>query len=229
MKNHLVSGSVPQRSDAGIPTAAGAHREISSAGAFNDFIAGVVHPQLILLLPFERLGKDPRCRGKISCFNGAAIFRPRKCWWLPWSRPRQSYFNGAAIFRPRKCLRARSTATRSQHFNGAAIFRPRKWDMEAVLRRIYSDTSMGPRSSDRGNSVISKVQCTLRHCLTSMGPRSSDRGNSAAAMPYNPTVTRLQWGRDLPTAEIRLACRSRLAWQRSSDYFNGAAIFRPRK
>ena len=83
---------------------------------------------------------------------------------------------------------------------------------------------MGPRSSDRGNPTWLPLT-TFAYCPPSMGPRSSDRGNLSLPHPSKMTHPALQWGRDLPTAEMR----SLTGVQSRSPAFNGAAIFRPRK
>ena len=59
-----------------------------------------------------------------------------------------------------------------------------------------------------------------------MGPRSSDRGNLIQRGKVRVEFTHLQWGRDLPTAEIPEYATH---MENYFPTFNGAAIFRPRK
>ncbi len=151
-------------------------------------------------------------RGIHAGFNGAGVFRPRKC---PTSRtithagmPRR--FNGAGVFRPRKCGRSdvraglqwgrglstpeirdpgRDGESPIRRFNGAGVFRPRKCVPAIAASRCFNGArpraSMGPGSFDPGNGR------RIRRFLASMGPGSFDPGNRS-----------LQWGRGLSTPEI---------------------------
>ena len=57
-ESHLVGGSVAEGADGGIPTAAGAHGEIASAGAVNDLVSRIANLDPVLTVPFESRGKD---------------------------------------------------------------------------------------------------------------------------------------------------------------------------
>ena len=152
-----------------------------------------------------------------TCFNGAAVFQPRKSASAASVTPRPG-FNGAAVFQPRKCPASLTripmqlqwgrglstaempgfTADRIQlgRFNGAAVFQPRKWRSQA--RQADSRVLQWGRG------------------LSTAEMWAGGRGSAVHA---------LQWGRGLSTAEIesgRHAARRR-------HRFNGAAVFQPRK
>ncbi len=162
-----------------------------------------------------------------QCFNGAAIFRPRKqsrremypqsikasmgprssdrgnldtilammrssvasmgprsfdrgnCQFTANTAADGSGFNGAAIFRPRKRVRFHASRPRFLGFNGAAIFRPRKPHPPQMTQKPQRQASMGPRSFDRGNRNLMSKSIRL--------------------------WVKLQWGRDLSTAETSIA------------------------
>jgi len=61
---------------------------------------------------------------------------------------------------------------------------------------------MGPRSYERGNLLVSAA--TPAHPHASMGPRSYERGNGLLERLEREERERLQWGRVLMNAEIRL-------------------------
>ena len=66
--------------------------------------------------------------------------------------------------------------------------------------------SMGPQPSSRGNRFCGVIlSCAI---LASMGPQPSSRGNFGES-PDRQTANRfkLQWGRNLPVAEINRVCR----------------------
>src|SRR6266536_696721 len=72
--------------------------------------------------------------------------------------------------------------------------------VKAVLTRRKA--SMGPRPPGRGNDVLKKAP-NLNVCA-SMGPRPPGRGNMDQIIGRRlaPGPQGLQWGRDLPVAEI---------------------------
>ena len=83
-------------------------------------------------------------------------------------------------------------------FNGAADFHPRKRPVGTRGNRA-SGASMGPRTSIRGN-----LRVTHRHSsgsIASMGPRTSIRGNQDPVSGTDYSLSALQWGRGLPSAE----------------------------
>ena len=116
-----------------------------------------------------------------------------------------------------------SASARLESFNGAATFQSRKSPRRRILRAQVR-ASMGPQPSSRGNEY-KRARDQVSNAA-SMGPQPSSRGN-AGRVSYNcvPSVL-LQWGRNLPVAEIRRRCE-----RREPKYvaFNGAATFQSRK
>ena len=146
----------------------------------------------------------------LACFNGAAVFQPRKHYQFGRSIGVVHHcFNGAAVFQPRK-LKANSQEARcGASFNGAAVFQPRKPNM--LIENHPADlASMGPRSFNRGNNTaISGCQVQRIHQRASMGPRSFNRGNvlqrtDCERLSRDP----LQWGRGHSTAETLAECHA---------------------
>ena len=162
---------------------------------------------------------------KAVCFNGAAVFQPRKSR----SSPRFGLCWEVASMGPRSFNRGNGPPSSLMDcericFNGAAVFQPRKYAMYgpafigetrlqwgrglSTAEMIVSsgnkvrpwNASMGPRSFNRGN-LPGGVAASLAG-LASMGPRSFNRGNQQRAIEADPK-NRLQWGRGLSTAEIR--------------------------
>ena len=86
-------------------------------------------------------------------------------------------------------------------FNGAAIFRPRKsYSAREGSSRVHPP-SMGPRSSDRGNSRVRHAHGELLSSFNGAAifrPRKFEDN-----LAYAKALRNLQWGRDLPTAEIK--------------------------
>ena len=135
-----------------------------------------------------------------SCFNGAAVFRPRRGRAGSSRCRRSSRFNGAAVFRPRRASTWPSTGSRGSGFNGAAVFRPRRGGTLGLPAR-RAPASMEPRSFDRGGVPAGACGHPGLRAAASMEPRSFDRGGE------------------------RSASSAGRAWTR----FNGAAVFRPRR
>ncbi len=156
-------------------------------------------------------------------FNGAGVFRPRKCLTpcpirsntssLQWGRGLSTPeiciapfrgvqavagFNGAGVFRPRKSGAVVRAAARRSRFNGAGVFRPRK-----------SKQPDGPPAKTK------RLQWG-RGLSTPEMPSSG--ANRKAQSP-------LQWGRGLSTPEMK---KWKLIFQ-TQNCFNGAGVFRPRK
>ena len=89
-------------------------------------------------------------------------------------------FNGAAVFQPRKPRRLGAAGTRRAGFNGAAVFQPRKrGDRRSHLLAVAA--SMGPRFFNRGNP--DQVAGVERRDRASMGPRFFNRGNRSILNP----------------------------------------------
>ena len=60
------------------------------------------------------------------CFNGAAVFQPRRGGGTAAADRGVSGFNGAAVFQPRRARAMPSMVRESWCFNGAAVFQPRR-------------------------------------------------------------------------------------------------------
>ena len=75
---------------------------------------------------------------------------------------------------------------------------------------------MGPQPSSRGNRRITREQIAGESRLASMGPQPSSRGNVCSPSSNGPVAPDrvLQWGRNLPVAEIALRA-SAIGMQRS--------------
>ena len=181
------------------------------------------------------------------CFNGAAVFQPRKGgettygyrrsrasmgprffnrgkWsWLHW-RPVALGFNGAAVLQPRKDIGVGSTAGRNGRFNGAAVFQPRKGLGIRPQHAERSQLQWGRGFSTAERSTLGAVSVPE---AASMGPRFFNRGKPTASSNVRPgCMSVLQWGRGSSTAESM----SHSVPDRSTALgFNGAAVFQPRK
>src|SRR5690606_5465579 len=64
--------------------------------------------------------------------------------------PRAS-FNGAALFRARRCNGVVSAATAPSGFNGAALFRARRSRVDRLRSNLLRRASTEPRSFERGD------------------------------------------------------------------------------
>ena len=138
-----------------------------------------------------------------GCFNGAAVFQPRKFSWECKRRNQRGRgFNGAAVFQPRKCAVRALDSAAAWHFNGAAVFQPRKYHFPLPCCVIPAPASMGPRSFNRGNAKYptkpSRPRCGFNGAAV-FQPRKCDALYDDDAI-YD---IRLQWGRGLSTAEIQ--------------------------
>ena len=156
-------------------------------------------------------------------------------------------FNGAGVFRPRKCtapLGASAQYPRLQWGRGLSTPEIKKIDL---AQKLFNDASMGPGSFDPGNVKVSRD--AIESEQASMGPGSFDPGNRPPSTWRWRTIT-LQWGRGLSTPEMQRAAypaavataasmgpgsfdpgnlltETRI-WHRPPS-FNGAGVFRPRK
>ncbi len=81
-----------------------------------------------------------------------------------WEKIGLTCFNGAAIFRPRKRASPDPLSRTPTCFNGAAIFRPRK-HKRGRGRDVVHLASMGPRSFDRGNLTLSSGGVSSSTCF----------------------------------------------------------------
>ena len=149
----------------------------------------------------NREGSVRRRVGKL-CFNGAAVFQPRK--WGP--RDGTSSARMGASMGPRSFNRgnrpSRSASTRQRK----ASMGPRSFNRGNHRGvggfQVGRHASMGPRSFNRGNAARGGPRRSSP-TMASMGPRSFNRGN--VCNPPAPTKAPglLQWGRGLSTAEMR--------------------------
>ena len=134
-------------------------------------------------------------------FNGAGVFRPRKCIPTKQNGELNMSFNGAGVFRPRKCAELVEQGISANGFNGAGVFRPRKYGPRRQTPARFE--------SFNGAGVFRPRKC--RH-------RRQDRRCGGW----------LQWGRGLSTPEVacavtilfskslRRGCERRLARRASS-------------
>ena len=179
------------------------------------------------------MGPQPSSRGNnvvLLCrlndaprFNGAATFQSRKF--------RSTFVHLPGIARasmgPQPSSRGNSPSLRPAKPRQPASMGPqpssrgngygRSAEMQANL------ASMGPQPSSRGNELDSAKAELAK--VASMGPQPSSRGNMRRAVATHFTLGALQWGRNLPVAEIAVS-------QPSSNLpsrFNGAATFQSRK
>ena len=83
---------------------------------------------------------------------------------------------------------------------------------------------MGPQPSSRGNSTACEAWASTES--SSMGPQPSSRGNRLGLESHAKRSKRLQWGRNLPVAEIS---HGRHQYRGRRHFFNGAATFQSRK
>ena len=111
-------------------------------------------------------------------------------WRLPDRRPPSpSGFNGAATFQSRKSGWMLLRPARWSRFNGAATFQSRKCQVPRLPAPVM---------------------------MASMGPQPSSRGNRAMYARAFLRAVALQWGRNLPVAEISRFSASRNPRQRAS-------------
>ena len=96
----------------------------------------------------------------------------------------------------------------------------------ALHRVRHEGASMGPQPSSRGN-IIDEASSLVDRYVASMGPQPSSRGNRLIPSYLGKSGScGLQWGRNLPVAEITTAAaRTSPQW----SCFNGAATFQSRK
>ena len=134
-------------------------------------------------------------------FNGAAVFRPRKCAADALERialhPELQWGRGLSTAEMAAPPTRNAFASRSlQWGRGLSTAEiPLEWHN----RGLGAIASMGPRSFDRGNvRSLSSTECSRE---ASMGPRSFDRGNYRPATDLAGQLA-LQWGRGLSTAEM---------------------------
>ncbi len=160
------------------------------------------------------------------CFNGAAVFRPRKHRVPSGERGAQRpRFNGAAVFRPRKRRASRISSRRCSPLQRSRGLSTAETQVVAALQR--EGKVLLQRS--RGLSTAETLRRRTRRCaettLASTEPRSFDRGNSPTGRKIAAHRSKLQRSRGLSTAETSTSTFR----PTPRCCFNGAAVFRPRK
>ena len=161
-------------------------------------------------------------------------------------RPANRRFNGAALFRARRCRATKRASGRLFGFNGAALFRARR--SGCVLVDARPDiASTEPRSFERGDVAslkrthrVNELQRSRALSSAEMGsagrddrevcdastePRSFERGDRSCPKTMRFHAL-LQRSRALSSAEI---CNQRRAIVGGRAGFNGAALFRARR
>ena len=197
---------------------------------------------------FERgdHGSRARCAKTPRRFNGAALFRARRCTRGRAHRARCRHFNGAALFRARRYGAVRESAPDDPRFNGAALFRARRWRCGGSERCRWTTLQR--------SRALSSAEMRIRGRWT----RRSRRFNGAAlfrarrsevAIREQRAWELLQRSRALSSAEMGATTRWAATWdwlQRSRALssaemalvrfcafcitrFNGAALFRARR
>ena len=132
-------------------------------------------------------------------FNGAGVFRPRKFGNGAEQRQPDRGFNGAGVFRPRKCGAVDAAIAALLLLQWGRGLSTPEILLDAAALSLCSTLQWG-----RGLSTPEIVHHVLEDdppLLASMGPGSFDPGNASA--PLVGTI--------------------------STDRFNGAGVFRPRK
>ena len=118
-------------------------------------------------------------RGQSLGFNGAALFRARRCQRLAESVLTPRGFNGAALFRARRCQRLAESVLTPRGFNGAALFRARRLgDVRRDQEGRFASTE--PRSFERGDGPPWAAPSTAYAASTE--PRSFERGDPVSRL-----------------------------------------------
>ena len=132
---------------------------------------GLSTPEIARLPPRFDLG--------VRRFNGAGVFRPRKCGLKVDAAPIIMKLQwGRGLSTPEMRFLRKVLEPSPKGFNGAGVFRPRKCAVDAVDGRAHA-ASMGPGSFDPGN-YWGRINPELGK-LASMGPGSFDPGNEWSA------------------------------------------------
>ena len=141
-------------------------------------------------------------------------------------------FNGAGVFRPRKCRKGNSYPVRSQASMGPGSFDPGS----GVAPRT-GGTEPTMLQWGRGLStpeVLYLTACQVISWCASMGPGSFDPGSNVLIVPPALENIALQWGRGLSTPEVCQAQRlekdrTSLQWGRglsTPEVLAGSAVIR---
>ncbi len=127
-------------------------------------------------------------------FNGAAVYKPRRAPVLTRRSESRPCFNGAAVYKPRRGRCRMSTRHRLTSFNGAAVYKPRRGKESSSglpYRRCFNGAAVyKPRRAHI------PCPCLFYFAGASMGPRFINRGETVQAMDRSQQVL-LQWGRGL--------------------------------
>ncbi len=165
------------------------------------------------------------CAAK-ACFNGAALFRARRCRRASRHHRRKPRFNGAALFRARRSASFFHPNTDPSCFNGAALFRARRSLSSRPAYWAAKAASTGPRSFERGGERWLRAMEAISDSLASTGPRSFERGGH----PALPEIHRRLWRfNGAALFRARRCCRQGRSTPPTAGRFNGAALFRARR
>ena len=162
-----------------------------------------------------------------GCFNGAGVFRPRKCpvslrrcskfKLLQWGRglstpevfllerprpPKSALQWGRGLSTP-EVSRSMSCVVRRPRFNGAGVFRPRKCG-DAGPTNLPGFQLQWGRGLSTPEVERRATTCAMRPCA-SMGPGSFDPGSVRGRVGTRRKSKGLQWGRGLSTPEVACA------------------------
>ena len=142
----------------------------------------------------------PSVPATAACFNGAAVFQPRKGCNVPvFIASRIRCFNGAAVFQPRKAaarVASSSADCRLQWGRGLS-----------TAERYASKGSSGMSARLQWGRGLSTAESSPASGTgktggkASMGPRSFNRGKHPSGICDDRFTAKLQWGRGLSTAE----------------------------
>ena len=92
----------------------------------------------------EIFGRAPILRSAISASMGPGSFDPGNLRIVQTMAASRSRFNGAGVFRPRKCpWPCQRVEMDHAGFNGAGVFRPRKWPSKSSARQSANRLQWG--------------------------------------------------------------------------------------
>ena len=122
-------------------------------------------------------------------------------------------FNGAATFQSRKYESTAEDGTPSYRLQWGRNLPVAEIGIQRERGEAGDSASMGPQPSSRGNHYAA----FRRHPApnASMGPQPSSRGNQVGG-GRRPSIDVLQWGRNLPVAEISSTARASISGERAS-------------
>ena len=146
--------------------------------------------------------RSRRQTGGSASFNGAATFQSRKSYDAAFARFKRGELQWGRNLPVAEISRKLRTLSRS----GRASMGPQPSSRGNYYVFYYfvngNAASMGPQPSSRGNADGRDPRDNPKHA--SMGPQPSSRGNMEPGAPLILSV-QLQWGRNLPVAEMSCA------------------------